>query len=183
MGEGRRVSAAWVSPRDGGKGVEIESAASQVMQIISFNLLLKITQSQVKEGLYALSHCYRRGVTDLGRIYRAAEGKEEVQQMLACWKCQEGGWLGGQGNLLGCPKESWAAGRVAASGLRSPCRDLVPGASNSEESLLHPPITLALLISLFLVLYSKHFTPINYSNRRSSAHQTHFTDEKKPLKG
>lgn len=97
MGEGRRISAAWVSPRDGGKGVEIESAASQVMQIISFNLLLKITQSQVKEGLYALSHCYCRGVTDLGCIYRAAEEKEEVQQMLACWKCQEGGWLGGRG--------------------------------------------------------------------------------------
>lgn len=78
-----------MSPRDGGKGVEMESAASQVMQIISFNLLLKITQSQVKEGLYALSHCYCRGVTDLGCIYRAAEEKEEVQQMLACWKCQE----------------------------------------------------------------------------------------------
>lgn len=86
-----------MSPRDGGKGVEMESAASQVMQIISFNLLLKITQSQVKEGLYALSHCYCRGVTDLGCIYRAAEEKEEVQQMLACWKCQEGGWLGGRG--------------------------------------------------------------------------------------
>lgn len=57
-----------MSPRDGGKGVEIESAASQVMQIISFNLLLKITQSQVKEGLYGLSHCYRQGVTDLGCI-------------------------------------------------------------------------------------------------------------------
>lgn len=58
----------WVSPGNGGKGVEIESAASQVMQIISFNLLLKITQSQVKEGLYGLSHCYRQGETDLGCI-------------------------------------------------------------------------------------------------------------------
>lgn len=48
------------------KGVEIESAASQVMQIISFNLLLKITQSQVKEGLQGLSHCYCQGGTDLG---------------------------------------------------------------------------------------------------------------------
>jgi len=57
-----------VSPSDGGKGVEIESVASQVMQIISLNLLLKITQSQVKEGLYGLSHCYRQGVTDLGCI-------------------------------------------------------------------------------------------------------------------
>lgn len=69
-GEGGRVFGAvgWVSPGDGGKGVEIESAASQVMQIISFNLLLKITQSQVKEGLYGLSHCYCQGVTALGWI-------------------------------------------------------------------------------------------------------------------
>lgn len=52
-----------MNPRDGGKGVEIESAASQVKQIISFNLLLKITQSQVKEGLHGLSHCYCQGVT------------------------------------------------------------------------------------------------------------------------
>lgn len=75
-----------MSSGDGGEGVEIESAASQVMQIISFNLLLKITQSQVKEGLYGLSHCYCRGVTDLGCIRRAAEEEEELQQILTCWK-------------------------------------------------------------------------------------------------
>lgn len=67
-GEGERGFVAWVSCGDGGKGVEIESAASQVMQIISFNLLLKITQSQAKEGLYGLSHCYCQGVTDLSCI-------------------------------------------------------------------------------------------------------------------
>lgn len=44
----------------------MESAASQVMQIIASNLLLKITQSQVKEGLQGLSHCYCWGGTDLG---------------------------------------------------------------------------------------------------------------------
>jgi len=67
----RREGFCWLGmgePWDGGKRVEIESAASQVVQIISFNLLLKITQSQVKEGLYGLSHCYHQGVTDLGCI-------------------------------------------------------------------------------------------------------------------
>lgn len=82
--------------------VEIESAASQVMQIISFNLLLKITQSQVKEGLYDLSHCYCRGVTDLDCIRSAAEEEKELQQILACRKClpREGAWMG-LGTLLG----------------------------------------------------------------------------------
>lgn len=57
------------------------------MQIISFNLLLKITQSQVKEGLQSLSHCYCRGGTDLGCLRRAPEEEEELQQIPACWKC------------------------------------------------------------------------------------------------
>lgn len=65
--EGASVCWGWVRQADA-RGVVIESAASQVMQIISSNLRLKITQSQVKEGLYSLSHCYRQCVTDLGYL-------------------------------------------------------------------------------------------------------------------
>lgn len=124
-----------MSSGDGGKGVEIESAASQVMQIISFNLLLKITQSQVKEGLYGLSHCYCQGVTDLGCIRRAAEEEEELQQILTCWKSlpvRVTGWA---------RRLPWGSPRTegAANSIRSLCS---PGPR--EETLKCSLVTLAL---------------------------------------
>lgn len=136
----------------------MESAASQVMQIISFNLLLKITQSQVKEGLQGLSHCYCQGGTDSGRLRRAPEEEEELQQIPACWKCllvRVTGWAGN-------PPEG-AQGELELQGQQL-LADLgaYTGTRSQGECLRCPLVTLSLLMDLFLVQDPKCFVAINY---------------------